>query len=89
MQSFNNESFFNIYIYEKIMSSRVTHELLNRIDRLLKVRKNWLSIVCYYECKGEAVFYPSVSVRFLPSPIVWVVTERMRLWILAAGMSSL
>lgn len=39
MQSFNNESFFNIYIYEKIMSSRVTHELLNRIDRLLKVRK--------------------------------------------------
>lgn len=45
--------------------------------------------MCYYECKGEAVFYPSVRVRFLPSPIVWVVTERMRLWILAAGMSSL
>lgn len=28
---------FLIYIHEKIMSSRLTHELLNRIDRLLKV----------------------------------------------------
>lgn len=88
MQSFNNESFFNIYIWKDYeFTSDAWTVKQNR--QTPKGEKNWLSIVCYYECKGEAVFYPSVSVRFLPSPIVWVVTERMRLWILAAGMSSL